>query len=134
MAKVADIVEKAPLSEILDTIEAVAMFIPGLGNVVAIIAKVLRILIKVQPAASKAMHGIVDIQHVTPAEELNKYVSFIPATDNASLNALRTMVDIAIEDGELSDDEISMLTNKASECGLDLDLFVMGLRNALKKN
>lgn len=127
--KVADIVENAPLSEILSTIEAVAMFVPGIGNVAQVICKVLRILIKVQPSASGLAHGFAKMQQ---NENIKTYASFIPTDNTAELNVLRTMVDIALEDGELTDDEMSMLINKAEANGINADIFKMGIKNVLK--
>lgn len=125
--KIADMAASAPLAEILDTVEMVASFVPGIGTAVGGIIKVLRILTKLQPAAAKTMHGIANMQ--SP----NKF-SFIPDGATPELNALRQMIDIALEDGVLTEDEEAFLINKAESAGIDKDLFLMGLRNQLKKN
>ena len=131
VAKVADIVEKAPLADILDTIEGVMLFVPAVGQVGAIVCKVLRILIKLQPAAAKAAHGIAT---TLPTSDSGQYASFIPAGDAPELCALRTMVGIALEDGSLSDEELAMLVRKAEAAGVGTDVFTIGLKNELNKH
>ena len=130
VSKVADIVQNAPLAEILDTVEIVAEFIPAVGGPIKGIIKVLRILVKVQPAAAKTVHGIADM---TAKADSGRYRSFIPAGDNPELEKLRIMVDIAIEDGDLSDDEYSTLLGKVDALGIDRDIFTLGIKNELKK-
>lgn len=131
VVKVANIVEKAPLADILDTVEGVMLFVPAVGQVGAIICKVLRILIKLQPAVTKTAHGIATTQ---PTSDSEQYTSFIPDGNSPELCALRTMVGIALEDGALSDEEQAMLVRKAEAAGIDTDLFVMGLKNELNKH
>lgn len=131
LAKVADIAEKAPLTEILDTIETVALLVPGVGNVAAVICKILRVMLKLQPVAAKTMHGIADMKNTN--EDSGKFASFIPAGNSNELVSLRTMVEIALEDDELTEDEEAFLLNKAQAAGVDKDLFLMGLHNELKK-
>ena len=87
-------------------------------------------LVKVQPSAGKAIHGIANMQQQST---FNKYASFIPPQDDANINTLRIMVDIALEDGQLTDDEVAMLTRKAEDSGLDADLFKIGLLTELAK-
>jgi len=52
IAKVSEMVEKLPLAEILDTLEGVAKVVPGVGNIVTVIIKVLRLLMKLKPATA----------------------------------------------------------------------------------
>lgn len=131
VAKVANIVEKAPLAAILDTVEGVMEFIPGVGKVGAIVCKVLRILLKLQPAAAKTAHGIASL---LPTSDSGQYASFIPAGEAPELCALRTMVGIALEDSDLTDEEQAMLVRKAEAAGVDTDIFIMGLKNELNKH
>lgn len=128
MAKIASIVENAPIAEILETIEVVAEFIPGIGNVAKVIIKVLRILLKVQPSVSQGLYSVADTQQNLFDMDNGRYLPFVPADDTPQLNVLRTMVDIAIEDGELTDEELNMLTQKAEMIGIDTDLFKIGIR------
>ena len=53
IANVSEMASKLPLAEILDTLECVAKVVPGVGNVVTVIIKVLRLLMKLKPAAAK---------------------------------------------------------------------------------
>ena len=52
IAKVSEIASKLPLAEILDTLEGVAKVVPGVGNIVTVIIKVLRLLMKLKPATA----------------------------------------------------------------------------------
>ncbi len=134
LAKVADIVDNAPIAEILDIIEVVveAVQIPFVGSTGKILIKILRVLLKLQPATSKTLHLIADTQEA-PCVVDSKYDSFIPAGNTPELISLRSMVDIALEDGELTDDEEAFLLKKAESAGIDKDLLLMGLRNEIKK-
>ncbi|MCR4812125.1 MAG: hypothetical protein K5867_05965 [Bacteroidales bacterium] len=53
IAKVSEMASKLPLAEILDTLEGVAKLVPGIGNIVRIVIKVLRLLMKLKPATAK---------------------------------------------------------------------------------
>ena len=141
ISKVAEIVENAPLAEILDTVQIVASFVPVVGPVANVIIKILQILLKLQPAATNVMNGLADKQQCEAQanmfakieSNIDKYSYFIPATETQDLNTLRTMVDIALEDGELTDEEQSFLLKKSDAAGIDHDLFLMGLKNELRK-
>ena len=87
-------------------------------------------MIKVQPAAVSTLNGIAKISETT---DNGRYTQFIPVGDNPELEKLRIMVDLAIEDGELSDEELALLNKKVKELGIDSDLFLMGLHNEIKK-
>ncbi len=130
IADIANIIKTAPLAEILDTVECVAMMVPALGNVVALIIKALRMMIKVQPIAVATLNGIAQFTETTDS---NRYTQFIPDGDDPELEKLRIMVDLAIEDGELSNEELALLNKKVKELGIDSDLFLMGLHNEIKK-
>lgn len=52
-AKVSEMASKLPLAEILDTLEGVAKLVPGIGNIVRIVIKVLRLLMKLKPSTAK---------------------------------------------------------------------------------
>ncbi len=134
IAKVTSIVDNAPLAEILDTIEAVISYLPlpYIDKIGRVVCKILRVMLKLQPAASTAMHLIADTQE-TPCVVNSKYDSFIPTDNTPELVSLRSMVDIALEDGELTDDEEAFLLKKAESAGIDKDLLLMGLRNEIKK-
>lgn len=129
--KLVDIARNAPLPEILDTVETVARFVPGIGGVATILIKVLRLMIKLQPAETNSKHCMVGVQN--SIDESNKYTAFIPTGNNTELVSLRAMVDIALEDGALTDEEETFLLKKADAIGLDKDLFIMGLQSELKK-
>ena len=130
-SKFVDIARNAPLPEILDTIETVARFVPGIGGVATIIIKVLRLMIKIQPTENQTNFYSTSLPN--SSNENNKYFTFIPKGNNTELISIRAMVDIALEDGELSDEEKTFLLKKADAIGIDKDLFVMGLENELKK-
>ena len=53
IAKVSEMASKLPLAEILDTLEGVAKLVPGIGNIVRIVIKVLRLLMKLKPSTAK---------------------------------------------------------------------------------
>lgn len=53
IAKVSEMASKLPLAEILDTLEGVAKLVPGIGNIVRIVIKILRLLMKLKPATAK---------------------------------------------------------------------------------
>jgi len=146
--KIADIVTNLPLEDILNTVETVAPFVElvpvvgvYIGKSLPYITKVIRILIVVQPVAINVQNNLLGNQELAqlPAPQqapkndlLNKY-TFIPSEDTPQLNALRMMVEIALEDGELTNEEMTMLSSKAIQSGIDIDLFKLGLSNELKK-
>jgi len=146
--KIADIVTNLPLEDILNTVETVAPFVEFvpvvgvyIGKSLPYITKVIRILIVVQPVAINVQNNLLGNQELAqlPAPQqapkndlLNKY-TFIPSEDTPQLNALRMMVEIALEDGELTNEEMTMLSSKAIQSGIDIDLFKLGLSNELKK-
>ena len=56
--KVQAIIENVPLQEIIDTAETIAPLIPAIGPVLYVIIKILKVLLSIKPAASKAV-GVI---------------------------------------------------------------------------
>lgn len=108
-------VSSFPLQEILETAEIVAGFVPVPGLVPVI--KVLKTAIKFVPVADKAL------------DASGKIAANIENTKNAEAKAARekfdTLLDIAIADGTITDEEKEFLHAKAQDAGISDDEFEM---------
>lgn len=105
ISKISNIVEVAPLGEILDVAEAIVECLPAeTSAVMSKVLKILKVMLHLQPAASKTL-GLV-------GQTIDKCNA--PNTD-----ALERMLAIAIEDGEITDAEEEMFLEKVRQVGLD---------------
>lgn len=102
-------VKNAPLASILEAAEGVACVvgIPGLP----IIIKILKMLIKLQPAANGVMDAAVQTKNVKQNEE--------KMSRQEAREILEEMIDIATEDGVITPDEEAFLRKKAVAAGVD---------------
>lgn len=98
-----------------DTLIEVAEFaalIPAIGTICAWIIKILKFAKKFQPTADKML---------TNADQLYGVCTSRTNIDNEALNKVNTLIEIALEDGVITEDEESFILEKAQTLGLDTD-------------
>lgn len=109
LAKIQHTVKNAPLASILEAAEGVAAVvgIPGLP----IVIKILKMLVKLQPAANGVMNAAVQTAAMKKSQE--------EIARSEAREILEQMIDIAIEDGVITSDEEAFLKKKAIAAGVD---------------
>ena len=115
--KVQSIIESVPVEDIINTAEAIAPLIPAIGPALAIIVKILRVILAVQPAASKAAGAVAqqgenDIQ--------------------AKRNTFDRMWEIAMSDDTMTQEEKDFLRPYALAAGIsetEFELMILNKNN-----
>lgn len=130
ISAISNFVDNFPLQDILETAEIVVKYIPSPINLpVDIIIKVIKVLLKLQPAAGKAIKAGASI--VQNCEEYNL------CKDNTTKQSYTTLfenlVELAATDGVLSDDEHAFLKKKAVLYGISEDEFELIIMNRFNK-
>ena len=132
-SKILNVVNDIPLQGLLETAEGIVPLIPAAGTPLLYVIKALKLLLIARPVANSLLSaGVSDetasdnstTQRVpvdVPASESDSY----PMMTNEEMRAAREraeimtmldqMIDIAAEDGELSDEELSYLIDIAKE-------------------
>ena len=143
--KVQSAIQNAPLESILETAESVSLEMPAVGKVLEVVIKLLKSLIKFRPLANNLLgtgaqaasliqnvkNGNAPMDKTTNnicKESSDKYEvtcdlseeENVEAAEHAEiLTMLDKMVEIAAEDGELSDEEMEYLIDIAREVGMN---------------
>lgn len=123
LKQIQGIIEEFPLAEVLEVAEVVAGFIPipGLPNII----KVLKILCKIQPSAGKLVGAAGNAMNKGSQEQVER---------EKALQNLDVLVEIAVEDGEITEEEKKFLLTKARELGLNEDDFMFKVNHLASKN
>ena len=119
LKRVKNLLENFPLKDILETAEVIALMIPAIGNVLAIIIKILKILLSLQPTAVKS---ITAVEAKMEGDERSRVETF---------NRLWT---IAISDGCITDEEKEFLRPYATAASIsneEFDLMIINKTNPL---
>lgn len=135
--KIQTVMNSIPLQGILETAESVAPLIPAAGTPLLYVIKALKLLIKARPVANSLLNTGASVANAMqqPAgniESIDMAASESnecpPMTDEENQAAneraevmamLDQMIDIAAEDGELSDEEFSYLMDIAKEVDIN---------------
>lgn len=138
--KVQKAMQSVPLESILETAESVAPLIPAAGPPLLYVIKFLKMLIKWRPVANRLLGTGVQtaalVQNVgTGNEPIDRNDCDIcgeekaAAAERADLQAiLDQMIEIAVEDGELSDEEMGYLKDIAREAGVNETVLLAKIR------
>ena len=121
LKRVKNLLENFPLKDILETAEVIALMIPAIGNVLAIIIKILKILLSLQPTAVKS---ITAVEAKMEGDERSRVETF---------NRLWT---IAISDGCITDEEKEFLCPYATAASIsneEFELMIITKTNPLLK-
>ena len=98
-----------------DTLIEVAEFaalIPAIGTICVVIIKILKFAKKFQPTASKVLVN---------ADQLYGVVNNNQVVVNEAEEKINTLIEIALEDGVITDEEENFILEKAQTLGLDTD-------------
>jgi len=112
---ISNFIEEFPLQEILETAETVAPFIPGIGQVMMIIIRIIKVLIRLKPAVGKALNASAQLADDTAPKEA-------PAI-SVQRQKFDSLLAIASSDGYISPEEKQFLHEKAVAAGIDEDEF-----------
>ena len=135
--KIQTVMNSLPLQGILETAESVAPLIPAAGTPLLYVIKALKLLIKARPVANSLLSvgasntnepQSSDMQS-TPVDRASSESNECPAmTDEEKQSAneraeimtmLDQMIEIAAEDGDLSEEEFSYLMDIAKEVDIN---------------
>lgn len=135
--KIQSVMNSIPLEGILETAESVAPLIPAAGTPILYVIKALKLLIKARPVAQSLFNIGASVANAikqpageTEAEDMAASESneCPPMTDEENqadieraeiMTMLDQMIEIAAEDGELSEEELSYLMDIAQEVGIN---------------
>ncbi|MBQ0029911.1 MAG: hypothetical protein KBT32_05685 [Bacteroidales bacterium] len=104
-----------------DTLIEVAEFaalIPAIGTICVVIIKILKFAKKFQPTASKVLVN---------ADQLYGVVNNNQVVVNEAEEKINTLIEIALEDGVVTDDEANYILERAAVLGVDVDIVKLKL-------
>lgn len=104
-----------------DTLIEVAEFaslIPAIGTICVVIIKILKFAKKFQPTASKVLVN---------ADQLYGVVNNNQVVENEAEEKINTLIEIALEDGVVTDDEANYILERAAVLGVDVDIVKLKL-------
>lgn len=132
-SKILNVVNAIPLQGLLETAEGIVPLIPAAGTPLLYVIKALKLLLKARPVANSLMGTGASEDNAsdnptthTPAVDTPEQD---PVMTNEEMRAAREraeimtmldqMIEIAAEDGELSDEELSYLIDIAKEVDIN---------------
>ena len=119
--KVQTIIANAPLAEIRDTAKTINEFIPPPVNlVINIIILIIDLLSKLQPVASSAVGKAADITS-----------NLETTSQDRAREVFDAMFEIAMADGEITDEEKEFLRPRAIAAGIEEDTFELMVINKI---
>lgn len=104
-----------------DTLIEVAEFaalIPAIGTICVVIIKILKFAKKFQPTASKVLVN---------ADQLYGVVNNNQVVVNEAEEKINTLIEIALEDGVVTDDEANYILERAAVLGVNVDIVKLKL-------
>lgn len=95
-------------------IAELAALIPGIGTICAGIINILKVAKKFQPTADKVLTNADQLYGVCANDSDS-------STDNEALDKVNTLIEIALEDGIITEEEENFILERAQTLGLDTD-------------
>lgn len=118
--KIKDNVDKVDLNQVMQIAESVADVLPIPG--IDIILKIIRILVRLKPAASSGLSAAANF--MGKGQPIEREMS-----QDEIAERLEEMVNLALEDGVLTADEERVLMDAAAGYGLDPNEFIAVVRD-----
>lgn len=119
LTQINQVVDDAPLEEILEIAETVLMVIPIPG--LPLIVKILRWTVRLRPVTSKALGASTKLMDAVEDAQRTRQRN----------DMIESMIAIACEDGVIDDDEETYLRCQAAKIGENPDEFMKKVRSRL---